>query len=267
MSTETAFIGASTALGKYWTKRRFFDYLITKENYAICNGKKFQMMILLDPALSHGSYKSRKNVEADTKLIDFMINSFDDIKSELTIFITTCDMLPYNADENTPIIEESDDPFVQNRIKMYQAVNKIYGHVLNVHVPELAIPDPAFSPVLDCCVNPPAGRTKLPFIPNQKHQFYFPERIMGDVERCIPLGIPAIIPAVPPLETQEVIESLAPKLLSRLPKIKEEDSDKPCPLNSERTSIHSFHWLDPQDGYFVTKSDQIALLQFYFGDI
>lgn len=269
MSTETAFLGAGTALGNYWTKRRFFDYLINKDNYRICYGKKFQMMILLDPAIANGAYKHRAEIDMDTKQVDFLIDSFEEIRSELTIYITTCDMLPPNADENSLVLESSDDPYVQNRIKMYQAVNRVYGRVLNVHVPELAIPKAAFSPLLECCVNPPTGRKKLPFNPKQKYQFYFPERIMGDAERCIPLGINTIIPAAPPLEAQEVIESLAPKLASRLPKVTESEDDTPtsCPEDSNRTSIHSFHWLDPHDGYFVTKSDQLELLQFYFGEM
>ena len=35
-------------------------------------------------------------------------------------------------------------------------------------------------------------------------------------------------------------------------------------MGSRRSSIHSFQWLDPKDGYLVTKEDQIELLKFYF---
>ena len=33
---------------------------------------------------------------------------------------------------------------------------------------------------------------------------------------------------------------------------------------TRRKSIHSFQWLDPKDGYLVTKEDQLELLKFYF---
>ena len=36
------------------------------------------------------------------------------------------------------------------------------------------------------------------------------------------------------------------------------------PRGSDRKSIHSFQWLDPKDGYLVTKEDQEELLKFYF---
>ena len=36
------------------------------------------------------------------------------------------------------------------------------------------------------------------------------------------------------------------------------------PIGSCRKSIHSFQWLDPKDGYLLTREDQIELLKFYF---
>jgi hypothetical protein len=82
---------------------------------------------------------------------------------------------------------------------------------------------------------------------------------MGDVDRCIPLGIPAIIPAMPPLTTTELVKLLNPALAERLRAPETTD-----PRGSDRTSIHSFQWLDPKDGYLVTKEDEMELLKFYF---
>lgn len=259
MSKQTAFLGEGTVLGNYWTKRRFFDYLIDKNNFGLTFGKDFQQVIYLDPAIANGSYKERIDIDADTRSTNYLIHHLNDIRSEHTVYITTCDMLQPGADESTPTLMHSDDPFVQNRINLYEAVNKNFGRVLNVHIPRLAIADAAFCPLLEACVNPPKGRTKLPFAPNELHQFYFPERIMGDVERCIPMGITTLIPAMPPLSTIEVIEALAPALAKRLPAIKPKDAQ-----GDFFKSIHSSHWLDPRDGYLLTKEDQIALLQFYF---
>lgn len=263
MSNETAFLGASTVFGKYWTSHSntFFDYLIDKDNFKLTFGKSFRMMVYLDSAIANGPVATRNNVEGDTRATKYLINHLADIKPEFTVFVTTCDMLEPTANENTPTIKQSDDPYVQNRIDMYEAVNRQYGRVLNVHLTEIASQVmPEFSELLSTIKNPPKGTKKLPFAPNEYHQFYHADRLMKDVERCIPLGIPSIIPAAPPLTTTEVVQALAPNLVKRLREPQEGD-----PYGSNRTSIHSFQWLDPKDGYQVSKSDQLALLDFFFG--
>ncbi|MBR5887433.1 MAG: hypothetical protein IKZ07_04400 [Akkermansia sp.] len=259
MAHDTAFLGASTVLGQYWTKRRFFDYLINKDNFRLTFGKTFRMMVYLDNAVANGTENARNDVEADTKATNYLINHLADIKPEFTVFVTTCDMLAENADETTPTLTESDDPYVQNRINLYRELNRQYGRVLNVHLPEIAsTTHSGFSKVVDVLKNPPTSGT-LPLAPMEMHQLYFSQRILGDVEKCIPLGIPAIIPAMPPLTTTEIAEIIAPELLDRLPAF-----DSSQPMGSRRTSIHSFQWLDPKDGYLVTKEDQLELLKFYF---
>ena len=260
MSHDTAFFGASTIFGKYWTKHRYFDYLIDKENFRLSFGKSFRMMVYLDNAVANGPAAVRQDVEADTKATNYLINHLSDIKPELTVFVTTADMLPHDADENTPAIQSSDDPYVQNRINMYQAVNRQFGRVLNVHLTEIANPRPEFNPLLHTLLHPDTVKKgKLPFAPLERHQLYLPQRIMGDVERCIPLGIPSIIPAMPELTTMELVELFAPQLLDKLPAPSPDD-----PIGSCRKSIHSFQWLDPKDGYLLTREDQIELLKFYF---
>ena len=62
MAHETAFLGASTVLGRYWTKRRPFDYLINKDNFHQTFGKSFRMMVYLDSAIANGP----ENVKKDT---------------------------------------------------------------------------------------------------------------------------------------------------------------------------------------------------------
>lgn len=259
MAHETAFLGASTVFGKYWTKRRFFDYLIDKDNFRLTFGRSFGMMVYLDNAVANGPAKVRADVEEDTKATNYLISHLADIKPELTVFVTTCDMLPDTADENTPTLESSDDPYVQNRINLYRALNREYGRVLNVHLPEIANPVPEFNSLLSTLLNPDKSKKPLPFAPLEYHQLYLPQRIMGDVDRCIPLGISSIIPAMPPLTTMELVELLNPDLLPRLREPRPED-----PRGSDRKSIHSFQWLDPKDGYLVTKEDQMELMKFYF---
>ncbi len=258
MTHETAFLGASTVFGKYWTSRRHFDYLIDKENFRQTFGKSFQMIVYLDHAIANGPWKVRQDAETDERVTNYLVNRLGDIKPELTIFVTTCDMLAPDADENTPVLTGSADPYVQNRIRLYHELNRQYGRVLNVHLPEIAMPSADYSPLLAAVLNPPA-KGKLPFAPDEMHQLYFPQSIMKDVEKCIPLGIGSIIPAPPPLAAREVVTALAPKLASRL-----RDAQPGDPVGSCRSSIHSFQWLDPKDGHTVTKEDQLELLKFFF---
>ena len=262
-SPATAFLGASTLLGKYWTERRHFDYLIDKEDFHRSFGHSFRMLVCLDPAVADGPARMRKAPDMDELQTYQLLSHLSDIKPEFTVFVTTCDMLPEDADENTPTIEKSDDPFVQRRITLHRELNRQYGRVLNVHLPEIVSHESSgFNDLMDTLVSPPKGKGKLPFAPFEKHQLYFSRRILGDVERCVPLGIPAIIPAMPPLTTQEIVQALRPNLEDRLL-----DYSPDQPKGSNRSSIHSFQWLDPKDGYLVTREDQLELLLFFFQSV
>ncbi len=258
MTHDTAFLGAGTVFGNYWTGKEEFDYLIDKENFRLTFGRSFSKMVYLDNAIANGPALVRQDVEADTRATNYLISHLADIKPEFTVFVTTCDMLAPDADENTPVLEHSNDPYVQNRINLYRELNRQYGRVLNVHLPEFGIPHPDYSPLLATLLNPPKGKEQLPFAPEEKHQLYFPRFIFMDVEKCIPLGIGSIILSPPPLTTREIVTQVAPELLPRLRDARPED-----PQGVERRSIHSFQWLDPKDGYIFTKDDQEALLQFF----
>lgn len=260
MSHDSAFLAPSSVLGRYWTRRRSFDYLIDKDNFTSTFGRSFRFLVYLDPAVANGPVATRNEVEKDSRETHYLMKHLADIRPELTVFVTTCDMLEPDADENTPVLTCSDDPYVQNRIDLYHALNSQFGRVLNVHLPEIAYPRAEFNSLLYAVLNPPAGGEPLPFAPLESHQLYFPERILGDVERCIPLGISSIIPAAPPLTAREIVCALNPQLIDRLPAPSPSD-----PVGSRRKSIHSFQWLDPRDGYLVTKDDQLTLLNFFYG--
>ncbi len=262
-SPATAFLGASTLLGKYWTNRRHFDYLIDKEDFQRTLGHSFRMLVCLDPAVADGPARMRRTPDMDELQTYQLLTHLADIKPEFTVYVTTCDMLPEDADENTPPFEKSNDPFVQRRITLYREVNRQYGRVLNVHLPEIVSHESSgFNDLMDAMITPPKGKGRLPFAPFEKRQLYFSRRILGDVERCIPLGIHSIIPAMPPLTTQEIVQALRPELEDRLL-----DYEPDQPKGSNRTSIHSFQWLDPKDGYLVTREDQLELLLFFFQSV
>lgn len=258
-SVNTAFLGASTIFGKHWLRHRKFDYLIDRDNFKLTFGKSFRTMVFLDHAVANGPAAVRDRAEEDAKTTDYLVHRLGDIKPELTIFVTTCDMLPPDADENAAPITHSDDPYVQNRITMYQAVNHQYGRVLNVHLPEIASLKPEFNPLLSTILNPGAVKKTLPFAPLEYHQLYLPQRIWLDVEKCIPLGIPAIIPAMPALTTTEIVELLAPELVKKLRAPKPED-----PMGSRRSSIHAFQWPDFEGNCLQSKDDLKTMLKFFF---
>lgn len=262
-SPTTAFLGANTLLGKYWTDRRHFDYLIGREDFHRTFGRSFRTMVCLDPAVADGPARMRENDTMDEVETYRLLSHLADIKPEFTIFVTTCDMFPDEADENTPTIEKSEDPYVQRRITLHREVNRQYGRVLNVHLPEVVSHESSgFNKLMDTLITPPAEKKTLPFPPFEKHQLYFSRRILGDVERCIPLGISTIIPAMPPLTTQEIVQALRPDMEDLLPSYSPGQ-----PKGSERKSIHSFQWLDPKDGYLVTREDQLELLLFFFQSV
>ena len=167
MTHDTAFLGASTVFGKYWTSRRHFDYLIDKENFRLTFGRSFRMIVYLDHAIANGPAHVRQDVETDTRVTNYLINHLADIKPELTVFVTTCDMLAPEADENTPVLTQSDAPYVQNRIGLYHELNRQYGRVLNVHLSEIAMPSPNYSPLLATLLNPPT-RASSP-LPRRKN--------------------------------------------------------------------------------------------------
>ncbi len=260
MTHDKAFFGASTVFGKYWTSHQHFDYLIDKENFRLAFGRSFRMMVYLDSAIANGPYLVRQDIEADTRATNYLIHHLADIKPELTVFITTCDMLAPDADETTPTIEKSDDPYVQNRINLYRELNLQYGRVLNVHLTEVATRLPGYSPLLTTLLNPPPGRGKLPFAPKELHQFYFPESILKDADKCIPLGISTIIPATPPLTTEEIVKIVAPKLLPRLRAPREDD-----PLGAPRRPIPNSQEHAPHHGYIHTREDQEEFVNFFYG--
>ena len=74
MAHDTAFLGANTVLGQYWTKRRYFDYLINKDNFQLTFGRSFRMMVYLDNAIANGQENVRKDVEADTRATNYLMN-------------------------------------------------------------------------------------------------------------------------------------------------------------------------------------------------
>lgn len=248
--TETALIGSSCLLGRQWASQQDFDHLVDRDNLRLLAGRAFGMLVIIDPALETGPLAARRAPEKDTEAVAGLLHHLVDMKADRAVLVTTADLLPEDGDENAAFLDAQDNPFLASRRALYDCVNLRFGRVLNFFIPELAVPDPAFS-MLGTLKTPPAGRLPLALL--ERHQLYPAARLAGDIEKLLPLGVSRAVAAMPPLTTSELVEALFPALIDRLPVAHKND-----PQGSRRQSLYSFHWLDPRDGFLTTKEALLA---------
>lgn len=255
--SESALIGSASPMGRAWSKSRFFDHLAEGADLYFPQSKMYDLIGLVDPVFWKAPMRVRHDAEtakeasAATKSL---LHRLPDFKADRFVFITTADLLPENGDETSPLIDPGDDAYLIERTELYALVNRQFGRVLNIFVPEWALADPAFS-VLGVLKNPPS-KGKLPVASLQRHQLYPPERLEADIRKLFSLGVSRFVAAMPPLTTDEMTEKLTPTLVKRLPDFSADD-----PIGSNRSSCLSFHWLDPKSGCLVTPEEQWGTLQ------
>ncbi|OCA03502.1 hypothetical protein [Akkermansia glycaniphila] len=252
--TDTAFIGATSPLGKIWTSKRYFDYLVDQNEIHLLQGHAYAVLVIIDPVFWTGPYAEGQDDNAKDGYAFHFKRQLSDIKAERIIYITSADIIPEDGDELSPLRDPAGNPGINRQRDLYNFINKQFGRVLNVFIPELAISDPAFG-VLGLLTPPADKKASLPVALLEQHQLYPIDRLVDDVERAIPLGIENVILATPPVTTCELVEQLYPELADNLPDARTSD-----PRGSTRTSIHSFHWHDPKDGYITTKEDLLNTL-------
>lgn len=252
--TETALIGSRSLLGQYWASRRYFDYIVDRDELHLLPGHGYGTLAIIDPALERGPLAARREPEKDAAATAALLRTLSDVKADRALLITTADLLPDDGDESSPLLAPADgDTYLNARRDLYNLVNLRFGRVLTVFIPELAVPDSAFS-LLGAIKNPPATG-KLPMALLEHHQLYPVERIVSDIEKLLPLGVSRFVAAMPPLTSTELVETLAPELANYQP-----DARRSDPQGSRRKSVLSFHWLDPRDGYLATKEALLAQL-------
>ncbi len=251
--TETALIGSSCTLGRHWTSRGDFDYVVNGDDLHLLAGRAFGMLAIIDPALQTGPLAARKAPEKDAEAVAGLVRRLGDIKADRAVFVTTADLLPEDGDENAAFIPAQGDVYLESRRALFDCVNLRFGRALNLFIPEPAIPDPAFS-MLGALKNPP-GEGDLPIALLEYHQLYPLERLARDIGKLLPLGVSRAVAAMPPLTSSELVEALAPALANRQPNTRKND-----PKGSRRKSVLSFHWLDPRDGFLTTKEALLAEL-------
>lgn len=255
--SESALIGSASPMGRAWASSRFFDYLAESTDLFFPQSKLYDLIALIDPVFWKAPMMVRRDVETAKEVslaTKSLLHRLPDFKSDRFVFITTAELLPENGDENSPMVDPEGDPYLAERAGLYALVNRQFGRVLNIFVPEWALADPAYS-VLGTLKNPPL-KGKLPLAALQRHQLYPPERLEADIRKLFPLGVSRFVAAMPPVTTDELTEKLAPALVKRLPDFSSND-----PLGSNRSCCNSFHWLDPKSGYLVTPEEQWEMLQ------
>lgn len=251
--TETALIGSSCLLGREWASQQYFDDLVDRDNLRLLTGRAFGMLAIIDPALETGPLAARQAPEKDAEAVAGLMHHLVDIKADRAVLVTTADLLPEDGDESAPFADTQDDTFLASRRALYDCVNLRFGRVLNLFIPELAIPDPAFSMLGTLKTPPSEGSLPLPLL--EHHQLYPAARLADDINKLLPLGVARAVVAMPPLTSSELVETLTPDLMDRLPVAHKAD-----PQGSRRKSLLSFHWLDPRDGFLTTKEALLAEL-------
>lgn len=252
--TNTAFIGASSPLGKIWTSKRYFDYLVDQNEIHLLQGHAYAVLVIVDPVFWEESHADGQDDNAKDGYAFHFKRQLSDIKAEQIIYLTSADIFPEDGDELSPLRDPAGNPYLNRQRDLYNFINKQFGRVLNILIPEPAIAAPAFG-VLGLLKPPADKKASLPVALLEQHQLYPIDRIADDVEKAIPLGIENVILATPPITTCELVEQLYPELADNLP-----DACISDPRGSTRTSIHSFHWHDPKDGYITTKEDVLNAL-------
>lgn len=254
--TDTALIGSRSLPGQLWAAERYFDYVVDSDDLHLLQGHAFGTLVIIDPAFETGPLAARRSPETDAAAVAALMSALGDIKADRAILITTADLLPDDGDESSPLRDPEGNAYLAARCELHRLVNLRFGRALTVFIPELAVADSAFS-VLGA-LNPPPETGDLPLALLEYHQLYPLDRLVGDVEKLLPLGVSRFVAAMPPLTSSELVETLAPALADRQPDARQSDPPGSC-----RKSLLSFHWLDPKDGYLATKEvllSELALL-------
>lgn len=251
--TDTALIGSRSLPGQHWAAQRYVDYLVNSEDLHLLQGHSYGSLVIIDPAFETGPLAARQAPDKDAEAVATLLRALGDIKADRAILITTADLLPDDGDENSPLADPQGDAYLTSRRDLYNLVNLRFGRVLTVFIPELGVPNCAFS-MLGTLKNPPETGA-LPLSLLEYHQLYPLDRLVGDVEKLLPLGVSRFVAAMPPLTSSELVETLTPALTDRQPNAHRSD-----PQGSRRKSLLSFHWLDPRDGYLATKEALLSEL-------
>lgn len=250
--TDTALIGSTCALGTFWSSKRYFDYLIDESSLPILRGKDFGQAVIICPSLWEGRHAGRRDLDRFTARVNNLINILHEVKAERVTYATCIDTQPETGNELSPLLHESEDPWLAALMELRDFINLRFGRVLNVYLPEITGTDAEMS-VTDLLTKAPEGTEELDVFLLERHQLYPMHRLVKDVEKAWECGIFSVNLVPEPVTTFELVESCFPSLADRLPIARETD-----PYGSARTSVYSTQYHDPNTGYVMDKQDVLA---------
>lgn len=250
--TDTALIGSASAIGSFWSSKRYFDYLIEESNLPLLRGKEFGQATLICPSLWEGRRAIRENAEPFLSRVRQLIDILHEVKAERLTYVTSIDTQPETGNENSPLLHESGDACLSALMELRDYINLKFGRVLNVYLPEITGTGTDMS-VADTLANSPEGKEELDVVLLERHQLYPLHRIVNDVEKAWECGLFSVNLVPEPVTTFELVEACFPSLTDRLPLAKETD-----PYGSARTSVHSTQYHDPDTGYIMDKAAVLA---------
>lgn len=255
--TTSAIIGCDSPLGKYWSGKRFFDYLINEENYSLLRGRTFGQVVLICPSLWQNPEISRSDVTSFIKKVTSLIGILGETKIERLTYVTTLDLITDDGDESNRVTPEEETSWQGALAGLYDYVNLHFGRMVNLHLPELVgLEDngPGWSVIAELAAASKTGRKPKTGLLT-KHQFYPLHRIVNDAETAWECGLNAINLASEPITTFELTERLFPKLVDFLPTAKEKD-----PIGSARTSLYSIYYNDTIAHFIMDKESLLEEL-------
>lgn len=250
--TDTALIGSTCALGAFWASKRYFDYLIDESSLPILRGKDFGQAVIICPSLWEGRRAGRRDLDRFAARVNNLINILHEVKAERVTYATCIDAQPETGNELSPLLHESEDPWLAALMELRDFINLRFGRVLNVYLPEITGTDAEMS-VADLLMKAPEGREELDVFLLERHQLYPMHRLVKDVEKAWECGIFSVNLVPEPVTTFELVEGCFPALADRLPIARETD-----PYGSARTSVYSTQYHDPDTGYVMDKQDVLA---------
>lgn len=251
----TAFIGADSPLGKLAANKLNFDCLITAEKLQQISGQSFNHLVCLCPTLWKSPAESRKNVFGTQHYIAKLMAALNDVKVDRLTYISNCELLEQEGNENTPQLASSEDELTQSLIELRNFMNLRFGRILHIQIPSFIGLGAGYS-VLDEFREADI-EASAPHLALLEHQQFYPiQRLLPDINKAWSLGLFSVIFATPPITNMEIAECLFPDVVKLLPVAKTTDK-----LGSLRSSIHSIHWNDPVDGYIMTKEEVMTFLE------
>lgn len=247
--TDTALIGSSCALGAFWSSKRYVDYLIDETNLPLLRGKEFGQAVIICPSLWKGRRAIRQDMPSFQAQVNNLIDLLHEMKAERLTYVTCIDAQPETGNEDSPLLRETENPWLAALVELRSFINLRFGRVLNVYLPEVTGTEADMS-VADLLAAAPEGTEELETALLERHQLYPMHRLVRDVEKAWECGIFSINLVPEPVTTFELVEQCYPSLSSRLPIARETD-----PYGSARTSVHSTQYHDPDTGYIMSKQD------------